>query len=158
MVPELSKKDAQKIMAQLERGRVWSGEFLVHHRDGHEFPVHVIDSPLFDDDGNLIAIISASHDISEQKAADDKLRQSGEELQRAHDLLEAVTKGTDVIIAVQDTAFRYIFFNQTYANEIKRLTGKDLTFGASMVEMFAGMPEEQKRTMDAWRKVLTAGM
>ena len=126
----------------------------MRHRDGHEFPVHVTDSPLFGDDGNLIAIIGVSHDISEQKRADDVLRHNEEDLLRAHELLEAVTKGTDVIIAVQDTDFRYIFFNQTYKEEIKRLTGKDLTLGTSMVELFAEIPEEQKRAINEWSKVL----
>jgi PAS domain S-box-containing protein len=153
-VPEVSKKDARKILAQLGSGKMWSGEYRVRHRDGHEFPVHVTDSPLFSDDGVLIAIIGVSHDISEQKRADDALRHNEEKLQRAHDLLEAVTKGTDVIIAVLDTDFRYIFFNQTYKDEIKQITGKDLTLGTSMVELFKELPEEQRRSMNEWRKVL----
>ncbi len=40
------------------------------HRDGHEFPIYANDAPVFDDDGKLIAIIGASHDISEQKQAE----------------------------------------------------------------------------------------
>ena len=73
VVPELSKKDARKISAQLNRGEIWSGEYIVRHRDSHEFPVHVTDAPLFDDDGNLLAIISASHDISEQIQKEEEL-------------------------------------------------------------------------------------
>jgi PAS domain S-box-containing protein len=153
-VPDISKTDARKILAQLDRGEMWSGEYRVRHRDGHEFSVHVTDSPLFGDNGNLIAIIGISHDISEQKRTDEALRNNEEKLLRAHELLEAVTKETDVIIAVQDMDFRYIFFNQTYKDEIKRLTGKDLTLGTSMVELFAGIPAEQQRTLKEWRKVL----
>jgi PAS domain S-box-containing protein len=154
VVPELSKKDTWKILAQLDRSQIWSGEYLMRHRDGHEFPVHVIDSPLFDDDGNLIALVSASHDISEQKLSDGALRSSKENLLRAQELLEAVTKGTDVIIAAQDLDFSYIFFNQAYKEEIKRITGKDLTLGTSMVELFAEIPEEQKMAIKEWSKVL----
>jgi len=154
IVPELSKNDARKIRSHIDKGEIWSGEYLVQHRDGHEFPVHVTDSPLFGDGGNLIAIIGVSRDISEQKRADDAVRQNEENLLRAHELLEAVTKGTDVIIAVQDMDFRYIFFNQTYKEEIKRLTGKDLSLGTSMGELYAGIPEEQKRAVDEWSRVL----
>ena len=153
-VPELSEEDAQDILLRLQNGGMWSGEYLVRHKDGHEFPVYATDSPLFGEDGNLIAIIGISHDISEQKRADDVLRHNEEELLRAHELLEAVTKGTDVIIAVQDMNLRYIFFNRTYKDEIKRLTGKDLTLGTSMIELFAGIPEERDRTVDEWCKVL----
>lgn len=153
-VPEVSKKEAQNILSQLDKGEIWSGEYRVRHRDGHEFFIHITDSPLFDDDGNLIAIIGISYDISEQKRAEEVLRHNEEDLQRAHELLEAVTKGTDVIIAVQDPGFRYIFFNHTYSDEIKRITGKELTLGASMVELFAGIPEEQKRAVEEWSRVL----
>jgi len=154
VMPEISKNAALKIQEQLDRGEFWSGELMACHRDGHIFPVHITNSILFDDDGNFIAIIGVSHDISEQKRADNVLRHNEEDLLRAHELLEAVTKGTDVIIAVQDTDFRYIFFNQTYKEEIKRLTGKDLTLGTSMLDLFAGIPKEQKRAMDEWTKVL----
>ncbi|MDD1719965.1 MAG: PAS domain S-box protein [Methanoregulaceae archaeon] len=153
-VPELSKKDAGQIVAQLDKGEVWSGEYQVRHRDGHEFPVHVIDSPVFDDDGKLIAIIGASHDISEQKIANDALRHNEENLRRAQELLEAVTAATGVIIAVQDVNFRYTFFNQTYKEEIKRLTGKDLTIGTSMIELFEDIPDEQEMAVKEWSKVL----
>jgi PAS domain S-box-containing protein len=153
-VPEVSREDAEQIMVKILRGESWSGEFRVRHKDGHEFPVHITDSPLFGEDGNIIAIIGVSYDISEKKRADDILQHHEKDLQRAHELLEAVTKGTDVIIAVQDQDLRYIFFNQTYKDEIKRLTGKDLTLGTSMVELFAEIPEEQKRSVDEWTKVL----
>jgi len=76
--PEISKKEAQEIAAQLKKGSTWTGRYVVRHRDGHEFPVHANDAPVFDDDGKLIAIIGASHDISEQTLIEDALRQSEE--------------------------------------------------------------------------------
>ncbi|MFA4848407.1 MAG: PAS domain S-box protein [Methanoregula sp.] len=153
-VPELSKENAQKILVKLDKGERWSGEYRVRHRDGHEFPVYVIDSPVLDDNGNIIAIIGASHDISEQKVAEEELRKNERIYLRAQELLEAVTQGTDVIIATQDLNFCYTFFNKSYKDEIKRLTGKNLTIGTSMVELFAEMPEELDKTLKEWRKVL----
>jgi PAS domain S-box-containing protein len=78
-VPEKSKDDAGKIMALLDRGEIWSGELRMRHRDGHEFPIHLIGSPVFDDQRNLIAIISASHDISDWKRTEEKLVASVQE-------------------------------------------------------------------------------
>ncbi len=154
IVPALSKDDAKKISALLDKGGCWSGEYLVRHRDGHEFPVHVIDSPVFNDEGKLIAIIGASHDITELKRVNDSMRQNEENLLRAQELLEAVTKGTEVIIAVQDVHFCYIFFNQTYKEEIKRITGKDLAIGTNMKDLFADIPEEQRKSVNEWSRVL----
>ena len=76
------------------------------------------------------------------------------ELKQAHELLEAVTKGTQVIIAAQDNSFRYTFFNKAYKEEIKRLTGKKIHVGTSMVELFAHMPEQQKIAVREWSRVL----
>jgi len=110
--------------------------------------------PQRDDTGQITGVGVATVDLTEQKLADDVLRRSEENLLRARELLEAVTKGTDVIIAAQDANFRYIFFNQAYKEEIKQLTGKDLAIGTSMVELFAEIPNEQKMAVKEWSKVL----
>jgi PAS domain S-box-containing protein len=110
--------------------------------------------PLLDDHGHITGIGIATVDLTEQKLVEDALRYSEENLLQAQELLEAVTKGTDVIIAVQDTNLRYIFFNQTYKEVIKRITGKDLTIGTSMIELFEDIPEEQKRSINEWSRVL----
>jgi PAS domain S-box-containing protein len=73
-VPEELKTDAHEILDQIKRGVTWSGSYIVRHRDGHLFPVHGNISPIFDDDGKLIAIIGASHDVSEQKRKEEILR------------------------------------------------------------------------------------
>jgi diguanylate cyclase (GGDEF)-like protein/PAS domain S-box-containing protein len=64
---EASPERTRQVMAQLQAGRSWSGEFMVRHRDGRVFPMHVTDSPIRDEDGELIGIIGISIDISEWK-------------------------------------------------------------------------------------------
>ena len=81
-------------------------------------------------------------------------RQAEEALRQASELLEAVTGGTDVIIAALDTKFRYTYLNKAYKEELKRLTGKDIQVGMSMVDVFAHMPEQQKIAIREWRRVL----
>ena len=110
--------------------------------------------PLRDENGQITGVGIATVDLTEQKLIEDALRYSEENLLQAQELLEAVTKGTDVIIAVQDKNFRYIFFNQAYKEVIKRLTGEDLAIGTSMIELFSGLPEEQNREIKEWSKVL----
>jgi len=110
--------------------------------------------PLKNTAGQITGIGVTMIDLTEQRRAEDALRLNEDNLNRAHELLEAVTKGTDVIIAVQDTDFRYIFFNQTYKEVIKQLTGKNLTLGSSMVEVYSNLPEELKKTVDEWSKVM----
>jgi signal transduction histidine kinase len=75
-------------------------------------------------------------------------------LRRANELLEAVTRGTNVIIAAQDLDLRYTFFNTPYAAEIKQLTGKDIQVGVSMAELFADQPDQLAVAEREWREVL----
>jgi PAS domain S-box-containing protein len=74
--PEISKKEAKEIADRISKGETWTGEYVVKHRDGREFPIYASDAPVFDDDGKLIAIIGASHDITEWKKAEEALRES----------------------------------------------------------------------------------
>jgi diguanylate cyclase (GGDEF)-like protein/PAS domain S-box-containing protein len=68
------RQQTTHMMATLSAGESWSGEFLVQHRNGTCFPVHVTDSPIRDGLGNLIGIISISIDISERKKFERELQ------------------------------------------------------------------------------------
>ena len=75
-------------------------------------------------------------------------------MRQAYELLETVTQGTEVIIAVVDTDYRYLYFNKAYAEEIRRLSGKELAVGAQMLEQFAHLPEQQKVCWKLWSPTL----
>jgi PAS domain S-box-containing protein len=135
-----------------QQGAVRNAEQAMCNKAGEKLTIRLNIEPI-EIQGHTF-MLSTNEDITESKRAQEALQNNKESLLRAHELLEAVTSGTDVIIAVQDTELRYIFFNRTYREEIKRLTGKDLTLGASMVELFEGIPHEQKTAVREWRKVL----
>ena len=70
----LSREQARAIMDRLQEGEPWTGEFQVCDRDGREFPALVNDSPIMDEDGNLVGIIGTSTDITARKRAEDRQR------------------------------------------------------------------------------------
>ncbi|GEP33764.1 hypothetical protein NSZ01_15320 [Nocardioides szechwanensis] len=84
-----SEEEATAVFAELTAGRNWSGEFVVCHRDGRAFPVHVTDTPVLDADGTLEAIIGISTDITERKRAE----------QAVHHLSAIVESSNDAIIS-----------------------------------------------------------
>ena len=61
---------AAAAMALVAQGGSWSGEFLAQRRDGSGFPVHVVNSPICDEVGTPIGVVSISSDISERKLAE----------------------------------------------------------------------------------------
>ncbi|MBA2783780.1 MAG: PAS domain S-box protein, partial [Rubrobacteraceae bacterium] len=72
---------AEEIMGELSHGRSWMGEFVVQRKDGTTFPALVTDTPVHDEQGNLIAIIGVSTDITQIKQTEELRR--GEERFRA---------------------------------------------------------------------------
>ncbi len=137
--------------------------------DGRNYDV--FDFPFTNADGSPL-IMEMGIDVTERKRAEAALREANETLERrvaertaaleenetrlrrAHELLEAVTKGTKVVIAAQDANLRYTFFNEAYRQEMRRLTGKEIHIGDSMAEVFAQMPEQQALAMTQWSRVL----
>jgi PAS domain S-box-containing protein len=136
--PEIPKKNAGEIAARDPGVETRHGMFEARHRDGHLFPVHVNDSPLFDDDQNLIAIISVSHDITKQVRAESALRESEE---RYRTLFETMTDGFSLLELVIDETgkpadLRYLSVNPAF----ERQTGlkADAVLGQKTRDLFPG--------------------
>ena len=110
---------------------------------------------LQDETGGINGVGIATVNLTALKETEEELRESTGRLHEALELLDAVTKGTDVIIAAQDTNFRYTYFNEAYAEEIKRLTGKDLSPGMSMIDLFDQIPDEQMNALKEWDRVMS---
>jgi PAS domain S-box-containing protein len=92
--------------------------------------------------------------VTEQKQAAEMLRDRGHRLEQAVEVLEAVTKGTEVMVAAVDLDFRYTFFNEAYQEGIQRLTGKDIGIGSNLIDTFADMREQQAVSVSQWSRTL----
>jgi PAS domain S-box-containing protein len=65
---------AADIMGRLRAGEDWTGEIEVRRRDGTVFPAFVTDTPVFDEQGRLTAVIGISVDLTERKRVEQALR------------------------------------------------------------------------------------
>ncbi|MDZ4667690.1 MAG: PAS domain S-box protein [bacterium] len=70
---ETSNEQAIQIMEELKKGQTWAGEFKVQKKDGTNFPVHITNSPIHDENNILSGIIGISTDITEKKKLEDLL-------------------------------------------------------------------------------------
>jgi PAS domain S-box-containing protein len=95
-----------------------------------------------------------ANNITQRRRAEEALTAKELELLQTQEFIEAVTKGTDVIIATIDTNFCYTYYNQAYREELRRLSGKDIHLGMSMLDVFAHLPEQQKIGAQVWSQVL----
>jgi PAS domain S-box-containing protein len=143
-----------RIADALARHTALDSEYRIIRPDGELRWINALGHAVYDSNGQAVRMYGICIDTTKHHQAEKALRQREEQLLRTNELLEAVTKGTDVIIAVQDADFHYLYFNDAYKEEIKRLTGKEFTIGTSMIEVFADIPKEQKRAFNEWSRVL----
>jgi len=67
-----------------ETGR-WTGEIMVHHKDGHQFPIWLSAAMVKYDNGDPAAMVGVIRDMTERKQAEDALRRSEEKFRTLFD-------------------------------------------------------------------------
>ena len=70
---EVSPDNGLEILRALLDGRAWEGDYEVQRPDGSVIVAHAVDSGLFDDEGNLTAVVSVVTDVSEERRSLDQL-------------------------------------------------------------------------------------
>ncbi|HEX3794682.1 MAG TPA: SpoIIE family protein phosphatase [Acidimicrobiales bacterium] len=69
----IARETQTEIAQAILRGGSWQGTFDVRRKDGWVITVRAVDTPLLDDDGNIVGIISAGMDASRERAAEQQL-------------------------------------------------------------------------------------
>jgi two-component system sensor histidine kinase UhpB len=100
------KEQSAKILHELKKGHSWSGEFMVERKDGTTFPVFVTDSPIYDNEGRMTGVIGVSNDITEQKKAQQALKEM--ELKILKQKIEEQKKISRAIIRAQEQERNHI--------------------------------------------------
>ena len=118
IVAEGFREAALDMIAEVRSGRAWTGEFMVQHRDGRVFPVHVTQTALLDPDGELAGIVAVAHDITAQHKAERDLQDRELRL----DLLHRATPTLQWEWSVDDGAFEW----RGAADEVLGLCLEDL--------------------------------
>ncbi len=103
-VPDVSRGQAEEIMASLRTGKSWSGNITVKRRDGTHFLAAVTDTPFHDDQGTLCAVIGVSFDITERANKEEQLR-------RSEARFRALASEAPVGVFEADATGRYGYFN-----------------------------------------------
>ncbi|MCC6792692.1 MAG: EAL domain-containing protein, partial [Thermomicrobiales bacterium] len=69
----LDDRSAVDIAAALRAGQTWEGEFVCKRKDGTEVPVHVVDSPVLDQQSRPVGFVSIAVDVTERKVFEREL-------------------------------------------------------------------------------------
>lgn len=73
-----SEADDAVVMRTVRSGRVWSGDYTARRRDGSTVVLHASCSAIRDDHGDLVGIVSVSHDVTVPRGREATLRHDAE--------------------------------------------------------------------------------
>jgi PAS domain S-box-containing protein len=85
LVPLPDRERGRQILDEVGVGAEWSGDFTVLRKTGEAVRVRVSDRPVLDEAGNVVAIVGASEDVTDQRFLE----------QRASDLTEHLRLALD---------------------------------------------------------------
>ncbi|MDE2382203.1 MAG: PAS domain-containing protein, partial [Xanthomonadaceae bacterium] len=114
-------------LRETDRRVLRDGETIAREEDNH---IHAtgetrtywsVKKPLHDNDGNIVGLIGISHDITEKKRLEDKLRQQKE-------LLDVVLDNVDALVYMKGANRRFLYANrhlaEVFGQPIEHIIGR----------------------------------
>ena len=74
LVPQALVGQAAEILEKVGIGEEWSGEFLIRHKDGHTLEIAIVHRAVFDDHGQVVAVVGEAEDVSAERRLASELR------------------------------------------------------------------------------------
>ena len=105
----------EDMWATLTGGEIWKGEFINKRKDGSEYTEFSVMSPVRQADGNISHYVGIKDDITERKAAEDRLQESEKRFR-------IVADAAPVLIWLASVDKRCTWFNKTWLD----FTGRSL--------------------------------
>lgn len=138
------KEEASKIIANLQRGEKYIGESLVMNKKGETFTVGVVNVPVFDEAGNIQSVVGISHDITKEKEAQQKLRDSEMQARLLADFYKTLVENQSIYIIKTDVHGNYTFVNEFFK---KTFLKEDDVIGKNVLQSI--IPDDHKSCVEA---------
>jgi diguanylate cyclase (GGDEF)-like protein/PAS domain S-box-containing protein len=121
LVPTETSDGVRDLIRASMAGTGWTGDLRVRRRDGTIIPVLVTETPVFDEQGELKALIGVSTDISQRKRAEEAAQQLSVIVESTVDAI--ITVGLDGSILTWNRAAQDL-----YGYPAEEAIGRNITF------------------------------
>lgn len=132
----------------------YQAKFRVVWSDGSIHWIEAKGKFFYDETGQAVRMLGTCVDISDKVLAEAQLRQAYQMANFAKNQLNGIIEGTTDLIAALDKEFRFIAFNSAYKQECKRILGKDIELGMSLIDMLAHLPSDQTKAVEYWTRAM----
>jgi PAS domain S-box-containing protein len=110
--PQVSQSVMEELFVTLKSGKSWTGELVLERGDGTTFYSYNVDSPYYNEKGELIGFVGIKDDITERKRAEAELIKKREEsLKNEVQFKMLLHSIPDPVIGINRSG-EFIFFNQ----------------------------------------------
>ncbi|HTR99125.1 MAG TPA: PAS domain S-box protein, partial [Bacteroidota bacterium] len=123
----------------------WHGEILNRRKDGSEFPVEIWTSVVRDEFGIPGAVLYVARDISERKAAEERIRDTESQFR-------LIAENVADLIAVLDTEGKRLYLSPSYRSIMPDPEAMLGTDGFGEVH-----PDDMERAREAFRRIAADG-
>lgn len=123
--PEWLNK-SKELMDNFRQGKSWAGDFLVQHKNGKQFYVYSVNSPIKNPAGQVTGIIAVSNDITKHIELEKE-----NEFERSN--AQALINSTSDLIWSIDLKYEMITCNRAFYQMVKTYHVKDLRKGDNLL-------------------------
>ncbi|MDQ7051787.1 MAG: PAS domain S-box protein [candidate division KSB1 bacterium] len=127
-----SKEFYQELWHTITAGKVWRGEIINKHKDGHFYYIEATITPVKDENGEITHFVGISQDITQRKRTEEHLANT---LKRLQNLLDAAS---EVAIISTDPNGTITIFN-TGAERIFGFPSDEVVKRKSILDLFDAM-------------------
>ena len=126
---ELTVEIENEIRKALLKGKVWSGELIVHNKNGDELQVLATVAPLQQENGTVNGWIGIGADLTERKSTENALRFSEEKFSKAFNT-------TQVLMTIEDENSIFVDVNTAFEKAFGLTREQIVGHTASELDMF----------------------